>query len=171
MRPAPELLPGRRLLMQGHARSESFRALGARQQPGGPLIGFGYGFHGTAGQWWHDTVLAALSASAGSHVAAWWLADCVEIAELHVHPLHQRRGIGRQLLCQLAAGRAERTAMLSTPDVDSTARRLYRGLGFTDLLSGYEFPGSGPPFAIMGAPLPLRAAVPAAVRSARPSSW
>ena len=48
--------------------------------------------------------------------------------------------------------------MLSTQDAESPARRLYRGLGFADLLTGYSFPGSAVPYAVMGAVLPLRPA-------------
>ena len=41
--------------------------------------------------------------------------------------------------------------MLSTQDDNSPARRLYHGMGFTDLLTGFSFPGGGPPYAVMGA--------------------
>jgi GNAT superfamily N-acetyltransferase len=157
MRPAAAMLPGRRALMRRHAEGPSFRALAARWDPGGPVIGFAYGFRSTAGQWWHDSVLVALSSRAGARTAAGWMADCLEVAELHVHPDHQQRGIGRRLLLTLASGRGERTAMLSTPDQESAARRLYRSVGFSDLLTGYGFPGGGPPYAVMGAPLPLLA--------------
>jgi ribosomal protein S18 acetylase RimI-like enzyme len=70
----------------------------------------------------------------------------------------------------LAAGRPERTAVLSTPHGQTRARRLYRSLGFVDLLAAFGFPGSGPPYAIMGAMLPLRGAPPDA-RCASPSRW
>jgi len=56
--------------------------------------------------------------------------------------------------------RLERTALLSTQDADSRARRLYRRLGFGDLLTGYRFPGTDPPYAVMGAALPLRPGPP-----------
>ena len=48
-----------------------------------------------------------------------------------VHTLHQSR--------------PERTAVLSTQDCHSRARRLYRSLGFADLLTGFSFPGTDPP--------------------------
>ncbi len=168
MRPDPQQLPGRRSIMEQHAGYRGFRALAVAADPPGPaggpggrarpgqIIGFGYGFSGAAGQWWHDVVAAALTASAS-----------LEIAEVHVHPDFHRRGIGRSLLLGLAAGRAERTAVLSTQDADSPARRLYRGLGFADLLTAYSFPGSAIPYAVMGATLPLR---PATAPEAA-SSW
>jgi len=179
MRPDPQQLPGRRSIMEQHAGYRGFRALAVAADPPGPaggpggrarpgqIIGFGYGFSGAAGQWWHDVVAAALTARAGAAVAAAWLTDSLEIAEVHVHPDFHRRGIGRSLLLGLAAGRAERTAVLSTQDADSPARRLYRGLGFADLLTAYSFPGSAIPYAVMGATLPLR---PATAPEAA-SSW
>jgi ribosomal protein S18 acetylase RimI-like enzyme len=170
MRPDPGQLPGRRSIMEQHAGYRGFRALavsagadgladgrGRRFRPG-QIIGFSYGFSGADGQWWHDVVAAALTARTGAAVAAAWLADSLEIAEVHVHPEFHRRGIGRSLVLGLAAGRRERTAVLSTQDADSPARRLYRGLGFADLLTGYSFPGSAVPYAVMGAVLPLRPA-------------
>ena len=81
-------------------------------------------------------------------------------------PAYQGMGIGRELLLRLTTGRPERTAVLSTADAESRARRLYRGVGFTDLLTGFRFSGAEPPYAVMGAMLPLLAAP----RSANPSS-
>jgi ribosomal protein S18 acetylase RimI-like enzyme len=184
MRPDPAQLPGRRSIMERHAAYDGFRALavtadaagdpgypgppGDSGRPGAPgrIVGFSYGFRGAAGQWWHDVVAAALAATSGRELAAAWLADSLEIAEVHVHPDFHRRGIGRSLVLGLADGRPERTAVLSTQDANSPARRLYRGLGFTDLLTGYTFPGTPVPYAVMGAALPLR---PAAARSPSPS--
>jgi GNAT superfamily N-acetyltransferase len=142
-----------------------------RGEPGAPgsaeIIGFGYGFRGEEGQWWHDVVADAIAARSGPDVAAAWLADSLEIAEVHVHPDYHRRGIGRSLVLGLAEGRRERTAVLSTQDAESPARRLYRTLGFTDLLTGYAFPGTPVPYAVMGAALPLGPA--GAPRSPSPS--
>jgi ribosomal protein S18 acetylase RimI-like enzyme len=156
MSPAADDLPGRRSIMERHAGNPGFRALAASAEPAGPVIAFAYGFRGEAGQWWHDVVMSGITTAAGYQSAAGWLADVLEIAEVHVHPDHQHRGTGRRMLLALTAGRSERTAVLSTRDADSTARRLYRGLGFADLLTGYSFPGGGPPYAVMGAVLPLR---------------
>ncbi|HUJ06180.1 MAG TPA: GNAT family N-acetyltransferase [Streptosporangiaceae bacterium] len=171
------LLPGRRELMRRHVEHPGFAALHVRArtpQPAGdgwPVVAFAYGFHGEPGQWWYDAVRGALSRAVGGGRSAAWLGDCLEIAEVHVHSEYQRAGIGTSMLMALTSGRPERTALLSTPDRDTTARRLYRRLGFTDLLTGYSFPGGSPPYAVMGAPLPLRDTAPAAVRprSASPS--
>jgi ribosomal protein S18 acetylase RimI-like enzyme len=161
MRPPAELLAGRRSIMAGHTVNPGFRALAVTDDGTGEVVGFGYGFHGVAGQWWHDTVSRALVASRGAAAAAAWLDDSFEVAELHVAPPYQGRGVGAGVLLRLTAGRPERTALLSTRDADSPARRLYRGTGFTDLLTAFHFfPGGEPPYAVMGAELPLRGASP-----------
>ena len=171
MQPPVEMLAGRRSIMAGHAVHPGFRALLATEDGSGKPAGFGYGFHGAAGQWWHDTVARALAAAQGTASAAAWLEDSFEVAELHVAPGHQGHGVGAALLLRLASDRPERTALLSTRDADSPARRLYRGAGFTDLLTGFAFfPGGEPPYAVMGAELPLRARS-GRPRSARPRRW
>jgi ribosomal protein S18 acetylase RimI-like enzyme len=178
MNPPDRTLAGREAIMDRHAASPGFRGLTAHVD--GRLAGFTYGFHGESGQWWHDMVAAALATRSGAGISAAeyagddtpgvWLDDSYEIAELHVIPPWQGKGIGRSLLLSLAAGRPERTAVLSTADAPTRARRLYRGLGFTDLLTDFRFSGSEPPYAVMGAPLPLAATV-TLPRSPRPSSW
>jgi len=174
MRPPREQVPGRRAIMERHTQFPSFRAVvvtapvgppgtGDGPRPGAsrlPVIAFSYGFHGANGQWWHDLVRAALIRLGGYELAQTWLGDSFEVAEVHVHPDYQGRGIGRRMVPALVHPRLERTALLSTQDADTPARRLYRGLGFGDLLTGYRFPGTDPPYAVMGAVLPLRPGQP-----------
>ena len=161
MQPATWVLPGRRTVMAGHVANPGFRALLATEDGSGEAAGFTYGFHGAAGQWWHDTVARALVAAHGADAAAAWLDDSFEVAELHVMPEHQGHGVGAGLLFRLTADRPERTALLSTRDADTPARRLYRGTGFTDLLTSFVFfPSGDPPYAVMGAELPLRSRSP-----------
>jgi GNAT superfamily N-acetyltransferase len=171
-------LPGRRSIMERHAGYPAFQAVMAvppAQDTGpasrrAPPVGFAYGFHGAAGQWWHDVVRDTLISRRGDEIARYWLANSFEIAEVHVRPSHQGRGIGRAMMHTLVAGRLEQVALLSTPDGHTRARRLYHSLGFTDLVPGFCFPGSSPSYAIMGAALPLRDALPPpAARSASPS--
>ena len=117
-----------------------------------------------SGQWWHDLVSQAVTTVRGRETAADWLTDSFEIAEVHVLPGHQGQGTGQAMMLRLTAGRPERTAVLSTMDADTRARRLYRRLGFTDLIAGFAFAGTEDPYAIMGAPLPLREGSPPPVR-------
>jgi ribosomal protein S18 acetylase RimI-like enzyme len=175
MNPPERTLSGRESIMERHAASPSFRGLTAFVDD--RLAGFSYGFHGENGQWWHDMVAAALATrSRGASPAQpgatprEWLGDSFEVAELHVMPDCQGQGIGRSLLLSLTSGRTERTAVLSTADAPTRARRLYRGVGFTDLLTDFRFSGSEPPYAVMGAALPLAAGAAPAL-SARPSCW
>ena len=175
MNPPERTLSGRESIMERHAASPRFRGLTAFVD--GRLAGFSYGFHGENGQWWHDMVAAALATrSRGASPAQpaatprEWLDDSFEVAELHVMPDRQGQGIGRSLLLSLTSGRTERTAVLSTADAPTRARRLYRGVGFTDLLTDFRFSGIEPPYAVMGAALPLAAGTAPAL-SARPSRW
>jgi ribosomal protein S18 acetylase RimI-like enzyme len=180
MRPSPVQLRGRRSIMERHAGYSAFRAVivsadgpaaGAGDAAGGArhdeVAAFAYGFRGADGQWWHDVVRSGITAAAGRRAATAWLADSFEVAEVHVRPEYQRRGIGRAMLLRLTAGCPHRSAVLSTLDAASPARRLYRNLGFTDLLTGFGFPGNGPPYAVMGAALPLRELEPGPPRPSR----
>jgi GNAT superfamily N-acetyltransferase len=169
----PPQLPGRRAIMESHLGNPAFRALaltapaGTGAPPGAVsrgrharrdrqvVVAFTYGFHGVGGQWWHDMVRSSVTATAGPGVAAHWLDDSFEVAELHVRPEYQKHGIGRQLLLRLTRECTERTAVLSTMDTESPARRLYRSLGFTELLTDYWFAGADTAYAVMGAALPL----------------
>ncbi|HET6395201.1 MAG TPA: GNAT family N-acetyltransferase [Blastococcus sp.] len=141
-----------------HTERPGFRAVGAFAETGAgggetaeQLVGFGYGYVVAPGQWWHDQVRAALD----RRTAKKWLPDAFEVCELHVHPDHQSRGLGRRLLHALVADVPQPTALLSTPDSDTKAFRLYHADGFVDLARGYHFPGDSRPFAILGARLPL----------------
>jgi ribosomal protein S18 acetylase RimI-like enzyme len=117
----------------------------------GSLVGFGYGYTTKSGQWWHDLVRRALT----REMADAWLGDAFELSELHVLPDYQGAGIGRQLLIGLAGAIPHSAMLLSTPDSDTRAFRLYRDAGFVDLARNYLFPGDARPFAVLGARLPL----------------
>ena len=97
----------------------------------------------------------------------------IPIAEVEL-PLRHRatgrdaRGFlhrGRQLLHALVADLPHPAALLSTPDSDTKAFRLYHADGFVDLARGYHFPGDSRPFAILGARLPLHPHEPTATNS------
>jgi ribosomal protein S18 acetylase RimI-like enzyme len=59
-------------------------------------------------------------------------------------------GIGRLLLGTLLDAVSHPRVVLSTPDSDTRAFRLYRSEGFVDLLRGHYFPGDARPFAVLG---------------------
>lgn len=154
MRRSPELVAQRREVITGHLRNPGLVAALARS-PGpsdagdGPaLAGFGYGYRGAPGQWWYDVVARGL----GRDGTRQWLRDGFELAELHVSPEHQGAGIGSALLDHILSRVDARHVLLSTPDVESRARRLYRSRGFVDLLHGFHFPGSSEAYAVMGRP-------------------
>ncbi|SDX94860.1 Acetyltransferase (GNAT) family protein [Modestobacter sp. DSM 44400] len=138
-----------------HTEREGFRAVGAfveTPEGGERLVGFGYGYLVASGQWWHDQVRQALD----RRTVKQWLPGAFEVCELHVLPDQQSRGLGRQLLHALLEDLDQPAALLSTPDTDTKAFRLYRADGFVDLARGYHFPGDARPFAILGVRLPLR---------------
>lgn len=142
-------LQSRQAIVLRHLGRPGFTAVAALEAE--RLVGFGYAYPGRRGQWWHDIVSTAL----GPEAAAQWLSSSFEIVELHVRPEAQGSGLGRQLLTALLAGAPGGTAVLSTGDRDSRARRLYRSMGFVDLLTAFRFPGREEPYCVMGRPLPV----------------
>lgn len=114
------------------------------------IAGFGYGYLGAAGQWWFDEVARGLGDRDNP-----WLSDYFELTELHVRPVYQGRGIGEALLRALLAPVTARAVLLSTPEGVSRAWRLYRRLGFVDVLRNFRFTGDSRPFAVLGRLLPL----------------
>jgi ribosomal protein S18 acetylase RimI-like enzyme len=154
-----DLLQTRRGYVAAHASRPGFRAV-ATIADDGTLLGFGYGYTSTPGQWWHDQIRASLRRDTGKS----WLSDCFELVELHVRPAAQGRGIGERQLRALVSGVPNRTVLLSTPEADeqtSRAWRLYRRFGFVDVLRDFYFPGDDRAFAILGRKLPLPAHAPA----------
>ncbi|CAI7977934.1 GCN5-related N-acetyltransferase [Frankia sp. Hr75.2] len=135
-----------------HFDRRDLRAVAA-VTPDDELVGMTYGLPGKNGQWWHDVVAGALPEGTAAH----WLADCLEVVELHVLPGYQGRGIGRDLLRELLRDVPHRTAALSALELPgSRARRLYASEGFVPLLSHFQFPGSGTEYAVLGKELPGR---------------
>lgn len=133
----------------GQATFPGFRARAAFD--GNTLVAFCYGYTSEHGQWWHELVRRAVPPDVGDD----WLEDCFELSELHVLPANQGQGLGRALLLSLADGLPHRSMLLSTPDADTRARRLYARLGFQDLAQQYYFPGELRPFAVLGRMLPF----------------
>jgi ribosomal protein S18 acetylase RimI-like enzyme len=142
-RPA-EIVVQRREVIVSHLRNPGFVAATAVVDDA--VVGFGYGYRGAPGQWWYDVVARGL----GRDATRRWLHQGFELAELHVLPEHQGRGIGRRLLDDVMARTDAGQVLLSTPDIESPARLLYRSRGFLDLLRDFSFPGSSEAYAVMG---------------------
>ena len=132
---------------------------GADQLARAPMLGVAYGYRGAPDQWWQQQVVRGLR-----HVGlpngdiATLMGDYFELTELHIHPSAQGRGLGEALARRLLADRPEAHVLLSTPEINgepNRAWRLYRRLGFTDVIRGYHFAGDPRAFAVLGRALPL----------------
>jgi ribosomal protein S18 acetylase RimI-like enzyme len=137
-----------------HAEFDSF-ACRAALAADGTMLAFGYGYTSQPGQWWHDLVRRAI----GSEQLG-WLANAFELSELHVLPQAQGHGLGERVLRSLAEELPHRSMVLSTPEAENRAWRLYRRLGFVDLARDHMFPGDHRPFGVLGARLPFVAPQP-----------
>jgi ribosomal protein S18 acetylase RimI-like enzyme len=126
-----------------------------------PMVAIGYGYRGAAHQWWHQQVYNGMRRTGWSaRETHELLGNYFEVTELHVRPTCQGRGIGETLLTRLLSNRTERSALLSTPEIDeenNRAWRLYRRFGFTDVIRRFTFAGDRRPFAILRCELPLSA--------------
>ena len=124
-----------------------------------PLLGVAYGYPGAPGQWWQQQVVLGLQRGGSPpYEIARLMNSYFELTELHIHPRAQGRGLGEALARRLLAGRSEQNVLLSTPETDGEANRawrLYRRLGFRDVIRGYHFAGDPRAFAILGRALPL----------------
>jgi len=147
----PEIAELRRGFVAAHTQRAEFRAVATLD--GDRLVGFGYGYRSRPGQWWHEQVRTGMDVP--TYTA--WMTDCFELVELHVMPDAQGCGIGQAQLVALLDGVRRQTVALSTPEGESRAWRLYRRMGFVDLLRHYDFPGDDRPFAVLGRALPLDA--------------
>lgn len=150
-----------------HTRRHGWKAVAAVQtsdEPGedpteAPMVGIAYGYCGAPDQWWQQQVVAGLrrSGADAAHITA-LMTSYFELTELHILPPAQGRGLGEALIRQLLAGRGEDHVLLSTPEINGEANRawrLYRRLGFSDVIRGYHFSGDPRAFAILGRALPL----------------
>ncbi len=124
-----------------------------------PLLGVAYGYPGAPGQWWQQQVVLGLQRGGSPpQEIARLMNSYFELTELHIHPCAQGHGLGEALARRLLAGRPEKNVLLSTPETNgepNRAWRLYRRLGFTDIIRRYHFAGDPRAFAILGRELPL----------------
>lgn len=150
-----------------HTRRHGWKAVAAVQAAGeaagdlagAPLLGVAYGYCGAPGQWWQQQVVAGLyRVGADRSRIDELMTSYFELTELHIHPRAQGRGLGEALIRRLLADRCEAHVLLSTPEISgesNRAWRLYRRLGFSDVIRGYHFAGDPRAFAILGRSLPL----------------
>ncbi|MDO3107535.1 GNAT family N-acetyltransferase [Mycobacteroides abscessus] len=123
------------------------------------IVGIAYGYRGAADQWWHQQVSQGLRKTGlpRDRINA-LLNQYFELTELHVDPGLQGHGYGEALARRLLAGRTESHVLLSTPEISgesNRAWRLYRRLGFTDVIRQHQFAGDPRRFAVLGRALPL----------------
>jgi ribosomal protein S18 acetylase RimI-like enzyme len=144
-----EVVELRRGFIAAHTQRTGFKAVATMD--GDRVVGFGYGYHGAPGQWWHEQVRAGLDEATYEQ----WMGEDFELVELHVLPRAQGHGLGQAQLVELLDGVPRRTVVLSTPEGESRAWRLYRRLGFADILRDHQFLGDDRPFAVLGRTLPL----------------
>ncbi|GAA1243623.1 GNAT family N-acetyltransferase [Prauserella halophila] len=137
-----------------HVLRDGWRAVAALDDED-RLVGIAYGYRGVPGQWWHEQVRRGVTDREGERAAHEWLDDYFELTEIHVRPGGQGRGTGEDLLRMLLDDVPDGRVLLSTPEGDSRAWKLYRRIGFDDVLRQYRFAGDPRPFAVLGRTLPL----------------
>jgi ribosomal protein S18 acetylase RimI-like enzyme len=149
----PSTARQRRTLWLEHVHRPGWRAVGWLDQAG-PLLGIAYGYDGAPGQWWYEEVRRGLRGTLTAMTD-----DYFELTELHVRPDAQGSRLGEGMLRALLDGVRHRMVLLSTPEyaprAPGRAWRLYRRLGFDDVLRDHRFTGDSRPFAVLGRTLPL----------------
>jgi ribosomal protein S18 acetylase RimI-like enzyme len=105
--------------------------------PFGKPVGFAYGYTGSAGQWWYDTVTRGLNPA----LVMRWLVAYFEFAELAVLPAFQGQGIGARLHDTLLACTRHATASLTTAQDRTPALALYEKRGWVTIRENFIFPG------------------------------
>ena len=129
-----------------HAKMAGFRCAVAWPEPGQPISGFAYGYSGFRGSWFYDLVSIHLP----NETIQEYLSDYFEFAEMGLLPALQAQGLGGQLHDTLLSGLAQRTACLSTVQVETRALNLYRNRGWKTLVTNIDLPGTVLKYQVMG---------------------
>lgn len=118
-----------------------------------PLIGITFGYRGNPHSWWSSRIAAGMRSAGYQATTITSIMDnYFELSELHVLPSYQGHGLGTRLLDSILQDCQEHHVLLSTPEVpgeNNAAWRLYRHMGFNDLLRNFTFPGDSRPFGIL----------------------
>lgn len=128
-----------------HSRRTGFSCLVAVDESDA-VVGVCYGYTGGPQQWWNSEVRRGMTDAQ----AEYWMRSYRELTELHVRPDRQGAGIGETLLRSFLSLADEDIVLLSTPEGENRAWRLYRRMGFRDVLRHHQFSGDPRPFAILG---------------------
>jgi ribosomal protein S18 acetylase RimI-like enzyme len=107
------------------------------------LAGFVYGYSSRKGQYYHELLAKHLHGDQG------WMEDCMELAELGVHPKYRRCGIAMELVAALLRNRTENRALLTTRKDNEAAIHFYKKIGWTELSNGF-FPNVPYEYIIFG---------------------
>jgi GNAT superfamily N-acetyltransferase len=128
-----------------HAHQPGFCCVVARP-PGAAAVGYAYGFDGQAGSWFYN--VAAQQFTPTQKEA--YLSNYFEFAELALLPAWRGQGAGGRLHDALLAGARQRTACLSTLEIETNALHLYHKRGWETLAGGIELPTMHLRYQIMG---------------------
>ena len=113
---------------------------------GEEVLGFGYGYTGSYGQWWTERVARSLDEGQRTE---WLDPPHFEVVELHVRPARQRRGVGSVLLAQLLDRQEHDRAVLSTQRASRKARNFYAKNDWQELAE-VDFGIGYPPYIVLG---------------------
>lgn len=119
------------------------------------LVGIIYGHEGDPLSWWSEAICTGLVTHGGltRRAAELVMTNYFELAELHVAPEYQGRGIGSSLVEALLSDRTSDRVILTTPespaDTPAPAVLFYQALGFQKVLDNFYFQGDQRPFSVM----------------------
>ncbi|WP_158735948.1 GNAT family N-acetyltransferase [Alteribacillus sp. YIM 98480] len=126
---------------QQHSRNPNFE--GYLAVINNQVVGYIYGYTSRRGQYYHHLLAKHLLSNEG------WLKDCMELAELGVHPRYRRRGIAKTLIHLLLQNRQEKTALLTVRKNNHNAVSFYKKQGWVVIRDGF-YPHTPYEFLIMG---------------------
>lgn len=146
----PEMKQQRIIGWRSAVRERNFRCFIAHDDR--KLLGVAYGYHGRPEQWWHREVQRGLRMQQQDLALSHVMKHQFYLSEIHVHPRAQGQGIGTALCTAIMHEANSPYTVLSTPEVADEANgafRLYRKLGFQDLLRDFHFHGDSRAFALL----------------------